>query len=139
MRNRGVNDPGSRDENRSRACFGVVHATVPGDSVLVRWRSGCTAGSHVRTRSAVRDRAARFECSKRAGQWLVEYRLAVLTTAVKAIYEDGVFMPTETVNLQERTDVEMLVPTQATSDDDPTAWAAVQSLIGFIDDAPADM
>jgi len=45
-----VNDPGSRDENHSRTCFGVVHATVPGDSVVVRLRSGCTAGSHVRKR-----------------------------------------------------------------------------------------
>lgn len=45
-----MNDPGSRDENRSRTCFGVVHATVPGDSVLVRLWSGCTAGSHVRKR-----------------------------------------------------------------------------------------
>ena len=42
------------------------------------------------------------------------------------------------MNLQERTEVEVLVPTQATSDDDPTGWAAVQALIGFID-APADM
>ena len=43
------------------------------------------------------------------------------------------------VGLQERTEVEVLVPTQARSDDDPTGWAAAQSLIGFIDDAPADM
>ena len=35
-RNRGVNDPGSRDQQRSRTCFGVVHATVPGDSFFVR-------------------------------------------------------------------------------------------------------
>jgi len=62
-----------------------------------------------------------------------------MTTAVKAIYEDGVFKPTEPVNLQERTEVEVLVPTQAASDDDPTGWAAAQALIGFIDDAPADM
>jgi len=31
-----VNDPGSRDQQPSRACFGVVHATVPGDSFFVR-------------------------------------------------------------------------------------------------------
>ena len=54
-----------------------------------------------------------------------------MTTAVKAIYENGVFNPKEQVNLQERTEVEVLVPTQATSDDDPTGWAAVQALIGL--------
>lgn len=31
-----MNDPGSREEQRSRACLGVVHATVPGDSFFVR-------------------------------------------------------------------------------------------------------
>jgi len=31
-----VNDPGSRDEQRSRVRFGVVHATVPGDPFFVR-------------------------------------------------------------------------------------------------------
>jgi hypothetical protein len=45
-----VNDPGSRDENRPRTLFLGRSRTVPGDSVLVRWRSGCTAGSHVRKR-----------------------------------------------------------------------------------------
>jgi predicted DNA-binding antitoxin AbrB/MazE fold protein len=62
-----------------------------------------------------------------------------MTTAAKAIYENGVFKPKEPVNLQERTEVEVLVPTQASSDDDLTGWAAAQALIGFIDDAPADM
>ena len=62
-----------------------------------------------------------------------------MTIAVKAIYEDGVFKPTEPVQLQERTEVEVLVPTSAPSEDDPTGWAAAQALIGFIDDAPADM
>ena len=38
-----------------------------------------------------------------------------MTTAVKAIYENGVFRPTEPVQLQERTEVEVLVPTQAPS------------------------
>jgi AF2212-like protein len=62
-----------------------------------------------------------------------------MTIAVKAIYENGVFKPTEPVQLEERTEVEVLVPTQAPADDDPTGWAAAQALIGFIDDAPADM
>ena len=54
-------------------------------------------------------------------------------------YENGVFKPKEPVQLQEHTEVEVLVPTQALSDDDPTGWAAAQTLIGFIDDARADM
>lgn len=62
-----------------------------------------------------------------------------MTTAVKVIHENGVFKPTEPVHLQERTEVEVLVPTQAPADDDPTGWAAAQALIGFIDDAPVDM
>lgn len=62
-----------------------------------------------------------------------------MTIAVKAIYEDGVFKPKEPVHLQERTEVEVLVATPAPTDDDPTGWAAAQALIGFIDDAPADM
>jgi len=64
-----------------------------------------------------------------------------MTTTVKAIYENGVFKPKEPVQLQERTEVEVLVPIQAAvgDDDDPTGWAAAQGLIGFIDDAPADM
>ena len=36
VRNRGVNDPGSRDECRSRGCLGVVHATVPCDRLFGR-------------------------------------------------------------------------------------------------------
>jgi AF2212-like len=66
---------------------------------------------------------------------------AAMTNAVKAIYENGVFKPKEPVQLQERTEVEVLVPTQAPPDhdDDPTGWAAAEGLIGFIDDAPADM
>ena len=47
--------------------------------------------------------------------------------------------PTELVDLQERTEVEVLVPTPAPSGDDPTGWAATQALIGFIDDAARDM
>jgi hypothetical protein len=62
-----------------------------------------------------------------------------MTTAVKAIYENGVLTPIEPVQLQERTEVEVLVPTPSPSDDDPTGWTAAQALIGFIDGAPADM
>jgi Protein of unknown function DUF104 len=54
-----------------------------------------------------------------------------MTTAVKAIYENGVFKPTEPVQLQERTEVEVLIPVQSLPDDDPTRWAAAKALIGF--------
>ena len=63
-----------------------------------------------------------------------------MTTAVKAIYEDGVFKPTEPVQLQEKTEVEVLIPGKARGDDDdPTGWKAIRSLIGIIKDAPPDL
>ncbi len=59
---------------------------------------------------------------------------------VKAIYENGVFRPQEPVHLAERTEVEIHIPIAASADgDDPTGWKAAEALIGFIDDAPADM
>ena len=63
----------------------------------------------------------------------------VMTIVVKAIYEDGVFKPKEPVHLQPGSGGAVLVPTEAQADDDPTGWAAAQALIGFIDNAPADM
>jgi predicted DNA-binding antitoxin AbrB/MazE fold protein len=59
---------------------------------------------------------------------------------VKAIYENGVFKPQEPVHLDEHTEVEVLIPQKVSADiDDPTGWRAAEALIGFIDDAPADM
>ncbi|MEW6366082.1 MAG: antitoxin family protein [Acidobacteriota bacterium] len=56
-----------------------------------------------------------------------------MTTAVKAIYEDGVFKPVEPVRLEEHAEVEVLIPTPAPEDDDdPTGWKAADELIGFI-------
>jgi predicted DNA-binding antitoxin AbrB/MazE fold protein len=56
-----------------------------------------------------------------------------MTTAVKAIYEHGVFRPVAPVRLREATEVEVLVPTDmAEDDDDPTGWKAADELIGFI-------
>lgn len=56
-----------------------------------------------------------------------------MTTAVKAIYENGVFKPKEPVDLREKTEVEVLIPTAApTGDDDPTGWKAARDLIGCI-------
>jgi predicted DNA-binding antitoxin AbrB/MazE fold protein len=63
-----------------------------------------------------------------------------MTTAVKAIYENGVFKPKEPIQLEERTEVDVLIPTAArVDDDDPTGWKAAEALIGFIPDAPSDM
>lgn len=59
---------------------------------------------------------------------------------VKAIYENGVFKPREPVHLKEHTEVEVVIPAAPVTDaDDPTGWKAAEALIGFIDDAPADM
>lgn len=58
----------------------------------------------------------------------------------KAISENGVFKPCEPIHLEEHTEVEVVIPAAALSDaDDPTGWEAAEALIGFIDDAPADM
>jgi predicted DNA-binding antitoxin AbrB/MazE fold protein len=64
-----------------------------------------------------------------------------MTTAVKAVYENGVFKPKEPVDLQEKTEVEVLIPTPPPPRgcDDPTDWKAIEELIGFIKDAPPDM
>lgn len=62
-----------------------------------------------------------------------------MTTAVKTIYENGVFKPKKPVHLQERTEVEVLVPTREPADDDPTGWDAAEALMGFIDDARGHM
>ena len=58
----------------------------------------------------------------------------------RAIYEDGVFKPQGPVHLEEHTEVEVLIPERPSSDaDDPTGWKAAEALIGFIEDAPADI
>jgi predicted DNA-binding antitoxin AbrB/MazE fold protein len=53
-----------------------------------------------------------------------------MTTAVKAVYENGVFKPKEPVQLQEKTEVEVLIPTPAPADD-PTGWKAMREFIGL--------
>ncbi len=63
-----------------------------------------------------------------------------MTTAVKAIYEEGVFKPKERVQLAEHAEVDVLIPTPTPVDnDDPTGWKAAEELIGFIKNAPSDM
>ena len=54
-----------------------------------------------------------------------------MTTAIKAIYEDGVFKPKEPVQLEERTEVEVLIPTAASAADDPSGWKAMREFIGL--------
>jgi predicted DNA-binding antitoxin AbrB/MazE fold protein len=59
---------------------------------------------------------------------------------VKAIYRNGVFRPQEPVDLEEETEVVVVIPSRGRADvADPTGWKAVEALIGFIDDAPPDM
>ncbi len=56
-----------------------------------------------------------------------------MTTAVKAVYENGVFKPKEPVHLKEKTWVEVLIPVETRPDDeDPTGWKTAQELIGCI-------
>ena len=65
-----------------------------------------------------------------------------MTAAIKAIYEDGVFKPKEPVQLEERTEVEVLIPVPAPTDEnDPTGWKAIDRLIGIADDesGPTDI
>ena len=60
-----------------------------------------------------------------------------MTTAVKAVYEDGVFKPKEPVQLEEKTEVEVLIPAESRpDDDDPTGWKAAREFIGMWKDAP---
>jgi len=55
-----------------------------------------------------------------------------MTTAVKAVYEDGVFKPKEPVNLRDKTEVEVLIPSEPVQDDDdPTGWKAAREFIGM--------
>jgi predicted DNA-binding antitoxin AbrB/MazE fold protein len=65
-----------------------------------------------------------------------------MTTAVKAVYEDGVFKPKEPLQLEDRTEVEVLIPVRAGADErDPTGWKAIDQLIGIADDedGPTDV
>jgi predicted DNA-binding antitoxin AbrB/MazE fold protein len=56
-----------------------------------------------------------------------------MATAVKAVYEHGVFRPVTPVRLKEETEVEVIVPSEAAADDDdPTGWKTARELIGCI-------
>lgn len=50
------------------------------------------------------------------------------------------FKPLEPVVLEEHAEVEVSIPSAGPLDvTDPTGWKAAEALIGFIEDAPADM
>jgi AF2212-like protein len=57
---------------------------------------------------------------------------------VKAVYENGVFRPKEPVDLPEKTEVEVVLPSAAgpAEDDDPTGWKTARRFIGLWKDAP---
>ena len=63
-----------------------------------------------------------------------------MTTAVDAIYEEGVFKPEKPVDLKNKTKVRLVIEAapERVADDDPTGWKTANELIGFIKDAPED-
>ena len=62
-----------------------------------------------------------------------------MTTAVKAVYEDGVLKPKTPLQLEEHSEVEVLVLKPSARDaDDPTGWKAIDSVIGAAKGAPSD-
>jgi predicted DNA-binding antitoxin AbrB/MazE fold protein len=73
------------------------------------------------------------------GQYNQQCEGEAMTTAVKAVYEDGVFEPKEPVEL-EHAEVEVLIPTQPKRDpDDPTGWKAIDRLIGSLKSGTSDV
>ena len=63
-----------------------------------------------------------------------------MTTAVKAIYENGLFKPLEPLHLDELTQVEVLIPSPAAADvKNEVGVSGIDGLIGFIRNAPTDM
>lgn len=61
-----------------------------------------------------------------------------MTTAVKAIYEDGVFKPKEPVQLKEKTEVEVLMPGTEASASDSNGWKSWERFAGLWKDATED-
>ena len=64
---------------------------------------------------------------------------------VDAVYEDGVLKPERALAIKEKAKVHVTIEVKGEDkpppqdDDDPTGWKAIDRLIGFIKDAPADM
>ncbi len=62
-----------------------------------------------------------------------------MTTAVKAIYEDGVLKPKSPLELEEHTEVTVLVMKPLARDlEDPTGWETIDELIGAGKGPPSD-
>jgi predicted DNA-binding antitoxin AbrB/MazE fold protein len=73
--------------------------------------------SKLHKRAAVVTALAPAFANRRAGIGVrTAGRSGPVITAVKAIYEDGVFEPLEPLDLEELTQVEVLIPTAATAD-----------------------
>lgn len=63
-----------------------------------------------------------------------------MATAIRAIYEGGVFRPREPVHLPEQTEVEVHVSPRPVNDPgDPTGWQAIDSLVGILEGTPPDV
>jgi predicted DNA-binding antitoxin AbrB/MazE fold protein len=59
---------------------------------------------------------------------------------VSAIYQDGVFKPKEPVNLEEKAEVEVIIPSApGLAEDDPTGWKAIDRLMGSVRSGNADV
>ena len=62
-----------------------------------------------------------------------------MTITVRAIYEDGVLKPKTPLELEEHTEVKLLVMRPVARDpDDPTGWKAIDELIGAGKGPPTD-
>jgi predicted DNA-binding antitoxin AbrB/MazE fold protein len=61
-----------------------------------------------------------------------------MSTSIDAIYEDGVFKPESPVDLEEKTEVHLVIEpaSPATDEDDPTVWKTAEALMGFFKQAP---
>ena len=63
-----------------------------------------------------------------------------MSTAVKAVYENGVFRPEEPVALADKARVRLIIEIRPEAaqqeDDDPTGWKAAREFIGMWKDAP---
>lgn len=58
-----------------------------------------------------------------------------MSGVIKAVYEDGVFKPTEPVDLREHTKVEVRVAdADRVAEGDPTGWETARELTGCIEE-----
>jgi len=63
-----------------------------------------------------------------------------MSIEVTAIYENGAFKPERKLDLEERTRVQLVIESSPldAAQDDTTGWRAIDELIGFIEDGPAE-